>query len=178
MKWRPVVGFEGRYEVSDTGLIRSLDRIIEARNGSRWRPQEPGVPGVRRLKGRVIKPGRHKETGHLHVVLEGRVDRKVHTLVLEAFVGPCPPGLMARHADDNPANNHIGNLSWGTRSQNSYDAVRNGRHWQVNKTHCKHGHPLSGDNLRLSPDGHRLCKECGRRRGREHLARKRLRQAR
>lgn len=172
MEWRAIPGFEGRYEASDTGLIRSLDRIIETRNGSRWKPGVPGAPGIRRLRGRVLKPGTSAQTGHQHVVLEGRNDRSVHSLVLEAFVGPCPPGLMACHTNDDPTDNRIDNLSWGTRSQNSYDAVRNGRHWQVNKTHCKFGHALSGENLRVSSRGHRHCKECGRRRGREHVARK------
>lgn len=169
MEWRPVIGFQGRYEVSNTGLIRSLDRVIEARHGCRWTPGE-SVLGVRRIKGRVLKPG-GSASGHLHVVLEGRVDLRVHTVVLEAFVGPCPPGLMARHADDDPTNNAIGNLSWGTRSANGFDAVRNGRHWQVNKTHCKYGHLLACENL--LPGKYRKCRECGRRRGREYLARKR-----
>lgn len=173
MEWRPIPGFEGRYEASDTGLIRSLDRVIETRNGSRWKPGEPGTPGIRRLKGRVLKPGNVGNNEHLHVVLEGRVDRFVHSLVLEAFIGPCPPGLMACHANDDPTDNRIENLSWGTRSKNSYDAVRNGRHWQVNKTHCKHGHLLSDQNL--LPGQYRKCRECARRRNREYVARKNVR---
>jgi hypothetical protein len=158
MHWAPIPGFEGRYEASDTGLIRSLDRVIETRRGSR------------RLGGRVLKPGKLGNTNHRHVVLDGRVDRTVHSLVLEAFVGPCPPGMMARHINDNPTDNRLENLCWGTRSENSYDAVRNGRHWQANKTHCIYGHPLAGGNL--LPTKHRLCRECARRRNREYRARK------
>lgn len=174
MEWRAVAGFEGQYEVSDTGLIRSLDRTIETRNGSRWKPGEPGTPGIRRLKGKLLKPGTLLPSGHQHVVLTGRVDRTVHRMVLEAFVGPCPSGLMALHNDDDPTNNTLSNLSWGTRSDNSHDAVRNGRHWQVNKTHCsKRGHPLIGDNIKRDALGNRHCRECARIANRDYLARQR-----
>lgn len=48
-------------------------------------------------------------------------------LVLEAFVGPRPPGMWALHRDDNKANNHVSNLRWGTPLENGRDAVRNGK---------------------------------------------------
>lgn len=171
MQWAPIPGFEGRYEASDTGLIRSLDRVIETRNGSRWKPGEPGTPGVRRLKGRILKPGPLGNTLHQHVVLEGRVDRTVHSLVLEAFVGPCPPGMEARHADDNPLNNNLNNLSWGTRSENSDDSIRNEKHFHSGLTHCKRGHELTPENLQQHGDattrggtGRRTCLACRRER--------------
>lgn len=165
MEWKAVVGFEGRYEISDTGLIRSLDRIIHTRNGSRWKPGEPGIPGIRRLKGRVLKPGTLAPSGHLHVVLEGRVDKTIHTMVLEAFVGPCPDGLMARHADDDPTNNTLSNLSWGTRSENSYDAIRNEKHFHAGLTHCKRGHELTLENTQRHESGkRRTCLACRRER--------------
>jgi hypothetical protein len=50
----------------------------------------------------------------------------VHVLVLEAFVGPCPEGCEARHLDGSRDNNNINNLVWGTRSENSIDAIRDG----------------------------------------------------
>jgi hypothetical protein len=166
MKWLPVVGFEGLYEVSDTGLVRSLDRTITT-------VSRRGLPYVQRRPGRLLRPGNNKTSGHLHVCLSGRNDRSVHVLVLEAFVGPRPLGMEARHADDDPTNNHLDNLSWGTRSQNSFDAIRNGRHFQVRKTHCKWGHPLEGANMRLDSRGYRHCVECCRRRGREWMRRSR-----
>lgn len=48
----------------------------------------------------------------------------VHRLILEAFVGPCPDGLECLHHDGNPANNWIGNLSWGTHVKNVDDSRR------------------------------------------------------
>ncbi len=47
--------------------------------------------------------------------------KRVHQLVLEAFVGQRPPGTQTRHLDGNPANNRIGNLVWGTAPQQSDD---------------------------------------------------------
>ena len=52
---------------------------------------------------------------------------KVHHLVLAAFVGPKMPGMVCRHLDGNPANNHVGNLCWGTPKENAADRVRHGR---------------------------------------------------
>jgi hypothetical protein len=51
----------------------------------------------------------------------------VHRLVLEAFVGPCPPGLECRHLDGNPGNNLVSNLEWGTHASNEADKKRHGR---------------------------------------------------
>jgi len=51
----------------------------------------------------------------------------IHRLLLETFVGPCPGGFETRHLDDNPSNNSISNLCWGTRSENqNIDRKRNG----------------------------------------------------
>lgn len=52
--------------------------------------------------------------------------RTVHRLMLEAFVGPRPDKHECRHADNDRTNNAIGNLSWGTKSQNQSDRVRHG----------------------------------------------------
>lgn len=157
MHWAPIPGFEGRYEASDTGLIRSLDRTIETQRGSR------------RIKGRVLKPGRLGHSNHLHVVLDGRIDRTVHSLVLEAFVGPAPDGMEARHRDDDPRNNALANLTWGTRSQNSYDAINNQRHFHAGLTHCRRGHELTPENTQKhgpnsALSGSRTCLACRRER--------------
>src|SRR5262249_29683708 len=55
------------------------------------------------------------------------VCRYVHRLVLEAFVGPCPPGYVACHHDGNTANNRLPNLRWDTQSANMADQARHGR---------------------------------------------------
>lgn len=109
-EWRPVVGFEGLYEVSDQGRVRSAPRP--------------------KTRGGLLRPGGHR-SGHLHVVLSraGRVcTRQVHRLVLEAFTGPCPEGQECRHLNGDPADNRHVNLCWGTRSENVQDMIRHGTH--------------------------------------------------
>ena len=54
----------------------------------------------------------------------------VHRLVLETYVGPCPDGQECRHLDGNPANSNLGNLAWGTRSENQRDSIRHNTKYQ------------------------------------------------
>ena len=157
--WRPVPGFEGRYEVSDDGQVKVL------RGDGRGRFNQD----------RILKLGA-TTTGYRQVLLypgDGApyVARRVHHLVLEAFDSPRPLGAFGRHLDDDRLNNHIENLAWGTRTENTYDMIRNGRHNHARKTHCKAGHPLSGDNL-IQGKRQRICRECARRRNRDYEARK------
>ena len=67
--------------------------------------------------------------GYLKVSLRRdgmRYIRAIHRLVLETFIGPCPPGMETRHLDGNPANNRLDNLRWGTKAENEADKVRHG----------------------------------------------------
>jgi hypothetical protein len=85
----------------------------------------------------------------------------VHRLVLLAFVGPCPDGLEGLHWDDDPANNRLSNLRWGTPGDNQRDCIRNGNHWKVNITHCPRGHEYTDENTYVAPgSGHRFCRAC------------------
>ena len=123
--WKPVVGFEGRYEVSDLGRVRSLDRFEVYTRRDQYSGRDLVI--TRKHRGRLLRPG-PRQSGHLSVLL-GREEgsRSVHSLVLEAFVGPCPEGHECCHDNDVPDDNRLGNLSWGTRSKNLLDAVRNGK---------------------------------------------------
>lgn len=114
-RWLPVVGFEGCYEVSDHGRVRSIRK---------------GNNRMKRLQGKLLK-GTVARIGYRYVSLYAggkriRKGRPVHRLVLEAFVGPPPPGHECLHADGNYLHNHLGNLRWGTRSENIQDALRHG----------------------------------------------------
>lgn len=113
--WKPVVGYEGYYEVSDLGRVRSVDRITT--HGHRRRGKllrlVPYVDG--RLRVNLSIGGRAK----LHFVSR---------LVLDAFVGP-QPNRHARHFPDRDVtNNRLCNLRWGTHSENMQDKTVHGTH--------------------------------------------------
>lgn len=70
----------------------------------------------------------HNKHGHCFVRLrkDGKSIKKyVHRLVLEAFVGPCPERMECRHLDNNPMNNNLRNLAWGTKAENEADKIGN-----------------------------------------------------
>lgn len=122
-EWRAVVGFEGEYEVSNLGRVRSLDRVKMYQRVDQYSGRMLTVS--RRHKGIMLRPGT-MERGHQFVVLGKRHGFCVHVLVLNAFVGPRPEGLECCHADGDPANNDVSNLRWDTRLANVQDMIRHG----------------------------------------------------
>lgn len=120
--WKAVPGFEGFYEVSNMGRVRSLDRYVDLIG--RW-----GKPERRFYKGRVRRPFTSTTNDYLMVLLcvnSVKTPRTIHSLVLEAFVGPCPPGQEARHRNCQHHDNRLDNLLYGTRKQNREDSRREG----------------------------------------------------
>ena len=125
--WKSVVGHEGAYEVSDHGRVRSCDRIVEqliARGPDRSRTVS------RQMRGRLLRPVKTKSGGYLRVSLSagstGAQTKKVHQLVCEAFIGPCPHDQMPLHNDGDPTNNRLSNLRYGTGRENVADAIAHG----------------------------------------------------
>lgn len=161
-EWRRVVDWEDFYEISDYGRVRSVERVVEF--GAQ----------TRRVLSCVLNPGRRGKGKVPYVLLSGggrRQSRSVHTLVLEAFVGPCPDGLEACHWDGDNTNNHLTNLRWDTHIANMADMTRHGRQHQVLKTRCPAGHEYTSENTKVGKDGGRICRECHRIDGRERYAR-------
>lgn len=149
--WLTVDEFEGFYEVSNLGRIRSLDRA-------------DGLGRPRR--GKVLNPVRDRKN-HFSVYMRGGGKgrhRFVHRLVLTAFVGPCPEGFEGCHNDGDPSNNRLDNLRWDSQSGNVLDTVRHGTHRQTKKQTCAQGHPLKEPNLVPSQlrRGWRSCLACSR----------------
>lgn len=124
-EWRAVVGFEGSYEVSNHGRVRSLDRAIPYQKIDQYSGRLIAV--TKHMKGKVLRPGTMK-SGHQFIVLGRGNGFCVHALVLTAFKGPCPEGMECCHGDGDPANNHIDNLRWDTRLANVHDMMRHGTH--------------------------------------------------
>lgn len=153
MRWKAVVGWEDYYEVPDRGEVRSFERIARGPYGS------TPVKNARMLK-QQIGTG-----GYPMVTLQGggrkRVTRPVHRLVLEAFVGPCPDGMVACHGPGGPEDNRIENLRWDTQSENVRDQLRHGTHPSgATLETCGRGHAYTPENTYWV----RKCKTCNNRR--------------
>lgn len=120
-KWKWIRGFKGFYKVSTRGRVKSVDRVItQTKSGTTYQ---------RKIRGRVLNLN-SGSNGRPFVALSKpgcrTIYKYVHKLVLETFVGPCPPGKEACHKDDNGWNNRKSNLYYGTRKQNCEDARLNG----------------------------------------------------
>jgi len=116
--WRSVPEYEGLYEVSDLGRVRSLDRTRLDKHGRAFT-----------LRGVLKKAPLRKGSLYRMVVLsrDGKPKAKlVHRLVLSAFVGPCPDGMEGCHNNGDPGDNTLSNLRWDTRSANMQDKHKHG----------------------------------------------------
>ncbi len=112
--WRDIPGFEGFYQASDHGSIKSLVRAVPMSDGRTYRVKE-----------KMLKQSWNGAYRHVILSSSGREETMlVHRLVLLAFVGSCPDGMEARHLDGNTENNRLDNLEWGTPKENHEDRVR------------------------------------------------------
>lgn len=100
--WRPVVGWEGRYDVSDQGRVRSLMTHSRERF-------------LRRAEPLILRPWGVREIPY--VSLGANNLQRVHQLVLEAFVGPCPPGYSGGQVNGRRDDNRLENLRWMTAAE-------------------------------------------------------------
>ena len=108
--WKKVKGFEGRYEVSNKGQVRSLNRVGSC------------GPHIRPYKGKILSAG-IKENGYLQVMLGRSQNKYVHRLVAEAFL-PNPNNYPEiDHIDCNRQNNDVTNLRWVNRSMNNLNPI-------------------------------------------------------
>ncbi len=114
---KPIPGFDGYFAGRDGSVWSYLPR---------WAHHSPTWKRLSQMK---------SGQGYYHVSLRanGRrerrftsVTKKVHHLVLEAFVGPRPEGMVCCHQNDDPADNRLENLRWDTPASNNQDAIRNG----------------------------------------------------
>jgi predicted XRE-type DNA-binding protein len=104
-EWKDIVGFEGIYEISNHGQVRS------------------------KITNKIKKQTINKATKRPYLGLwvnNKQTIVKPHRLVLTAFIGKCPKGMEGCHNDGNPFNNHIDNLRWDTPKNNHADKVKHG----------------------------------------------------
>lgn len=141
-QWRDIKGYEGLYQVSNTGRVRSVERTRQCRvNG--------GTIATMRVPAKILK--QWKRSSYLLVDLwkdSKRDVRSVHVLAYEAFVGPVEKGLMIHHKDHNKFNNNYNNLM-----MMSYDTH--------NKLHHA-GKSSWNKGLKMSPEVHKKVWETRR----------------
>lgn len=116
-EWRPVVGWEGFYEISAGGKVRSINRIVHFSDG-RVR-QYAAVDRAAHTDGFGYRKVTLKRAGK-------QVRALVHQLVAAAWIGPRPSGMEVCHNDGDKTNNRRSNLRYDTRKANHEDAVRHG----------------------------------------------------
>jgi hypothetical protein len=164
-EWRPIVGWEGVYSVSNLGRVR--------RDNTR----------------QILKQAKTPH-GYLRINLKYKSLNKmlfISNIVASAFIGPKPKGLQVNHIDGVKSNNRLENLEYVTDKANKQHAVRigliqtgdkswahlhhermahgkrNGRYISASKrTHCDYGHELGGDNVFPNDKAHgwRRCRAC------------------
>ena len=104
-QWKNVVGFEGLYEVSNHGNIRSIKTNKIKNPTINKKDNRPFLNLWKENKQKIMRP---------------------HKMVLEAFVGKCPEGMECCHNDGNSFNNHLDNLRWDTHKSNIHDRIKHG----------------------------------------------------
>ncbi|WP_280392879.1 NUMOD4 domain-containing protein [Nocardia wallacei] len=148
-QWRPIPGYEGSYEASDLGRIRSLDRTVDTRAG-----------GKHTVRSRILTPTLHR--GRRKVSLSvGGVRRyiAVSRLVGEAWLGIPPEGHGIGHISEDGTDDRVENLV--IRSMREFGVLGGQRNRGRTQEMCRRGlHPLSGSNLHINPCGSRQCRAC------------------
>jgi hypothetical protein len=144
-QWHPVVGWEGFYEISSRGRVWSIPRT-KCRGAIRKTLVAGAGYAITRLSARGVKRSYY-----------------VHQMVMEAFVGPCPEGQQVRHLNGNPLDNRWPeNLAYGTPTEDRYDQIRIGTHFNAAKTRCREKHEYTPENTYYPPRGGRVCRTCAR----------------
>lgn len=148
----PIQGYEGLYEVSNLGNVRSL-------------------PGGRRL-GIVLKQIIRITRYRFVFLCKNGMTKSfaVHRLVGKAFIPNPDNKPMINHIDNDPSNNKVSNLEWVTSKENMHHAMKQDRmnrsrgenHYLSRRTHCPRNHPYNEENTYIMPEGGRSCRECRR----------------
>ena len=114
--WKDIPGYEGLYQVSDNGTVRSCQ--VKRTPGKKWTKRKAGT----------VKRSRFDKDGYYMITLSRdgvKTTFHIHELVCFAFRGPRPKGAVVRHLDHTKTNNNVANLLWGTPKENATDRFNN-----------------------------------------------------
>ena len=151
-QWKDVVGYEGLYQVSDIGRVKSflrkgshipVSKINFVRQLLLNKTKQRDIEKITGLSEATIYRIKYNKIDYNERILRLTLAKNgyyvvglkqvnnndpllVHRLVLEAFVGPCPCNMECRHLDGNSLNNNLSNLKWGTRLENQQDSIKHG----------------------------------------------------
>ena len=149
--WRVIPDYDGHYEASSEGRIRSVTRRV------------PDGMGSTRLYRSKVLAQHQLVNGYLTTGLSKRGDnrpRLVHRLVASAFFGPPTDDQEVCHANGDRSDNRVENLRWGTHSENCLEQVAHGTHRNTSKDRCLRGHLFTDANTYIRPNGARNCVTC------------------
>lgn len=135
--WKDVIGYEGYYQVSNIGRVKSLDRAFIRSNG--WNDFKPSRILVHNLDSKGYIKFSFYKNGVSKTV-------RLHQLIANAFIPNPNNHKIVRHLDDNKLNNRLDNLAWGSDLDNKADAIRNG------KIRKGKNHRFFGRTGELAPD--------------------------
>ena len=119
--WKDIIGFEGNYQISNFGRVKSCDRFIPHKRHGTWH-----------IKERLLKPHLDgpSNSQYLSVMLHrgnGKMDcKRIHRLVAETFIPNIYNLPQVNHIDGNKKNNTVSNLEWVSELENTAHAWRNG----------------------------------------------------
>lgn len=115
-EWKDIKGYEGLYQVSNKGRVKSLDREVIHKNGL-----------IKLYKGRVLINNNLTKYPSIHLYLNGKVKNYlIHRLVAQAFILNTLNKLEVNHINGIKKDNRVENLEWCTRSENTIHAYKTG----------------------------------------------------